>query len=66
MGYFYILVQPIQTTTRHFAYYKHRQLQTSEPDLQHSIQEVSGNVAETELKEADDKEEALTNVFVIR
>ena len=35
-----------------------------ESALQHSIEEVVANVAETELKEVDDKEEALQNVLV--
>ena len=34
------------------------QLETSESALQHSIEEVFANVAETEMKEANDKEEA--------
>ena len=40
------------------------QLETSESALQHSIEEVFANVAETELKEVDDKEEAIKNVLV--
>jgi len=40
------------------------QLKNLESALQHSIEEVVANVAETELKEVDDKEEAIQNVLV--
>ena len=49
-AFFYILEQSIQTTTRHFDYYKHRRLKASKSALEHSIEEVFANVAENEFK----------------